>query len=260
MKRTVAKSIYTLFICTVVLLGVSTNASAQTEKQESGVDFTVQGDIVSSYIWRGIYQSGAAVQPTLGLKAGGFTLTAWGSVDFTGQGHKEADITAAYTFGNLTISVADLWWAGQAGIYNDREAGRNKYFNFSNNSTDHLFEGGLSYTLPIEKLPLSLSWYTIFAGGDHKTDSHGKREQAFSTYAELGYPFQVKRVSLLANVGMSPFRSEQYKNDRFAVTNLSLKATKEIAFTDKFSLPVYTQVIWNPNREDIHIVFGITLR
>ena len=32
-------------------------------------EFTIQGDFVSSYVWRGIYQGGAAsFQPTLGFK------------------------------------------------------------------------------------------------------------------------------------------------------------------------------------------------
>ncbi|MFR4024564.1 MAG: hypothetical protein ACLTZY_00925 [Alistipes indistinctus] len=32
---------------------------------------------MSSYIWRGFYNAGASIQPTLGMKAGGFALTAW---------------------------------------------------------------------------------------------------------------------------------------------------------------------------------------
>ena len=93
----------------------------------------------------------------------------------------------------------------------------------------------------------------MFAGGDRKTISDGSRVNAYSSYMEFGYPFTVKGVQLNAAV-------EQYKNDDFAVTNVSLKATKEIHFNERFSLPVYTQVIWNPNREDVHFVFGITIR
>ena len=49
-------------------------------QEEKGVQFTVSGDFVSSYVWRGIYQGAqACVQPTLGLGFGGFSLTAWGS-------------------------------------------------------------------------------------------------------------------------------------------------------------------------------------
>lgn len=48
-------------------------------QEEKGVQFTVSGDFVSSYVWRGIYQGAqACVQPTLGVGLGGFSLTAWG--------------------------------------------------------------------------------------------------------------------------------------------------------------------------------------
>jgi len=101
----------------------------------------------------------------------------------------------------------------------------------------------------------------MFAGNDYVLKSNGTdRKRAYSTYVELGYPFSVKGVDLVANVGLSPWESAQYKNDGFAVTNVSLKATKVLPITKNFSLPIYTQVIWNPNREDVHFVFGLTIR
>ena len=92
-------------------------------------EFTIQGDLVSSYVWRGFYQTGVSFQPTLGFGVGDFSLTAWGSTDFdgvsSGEGAaaKEIDLTAAYALGEsgLTFSVASLWWGGQ---------GARKYFNF----------------------------------------------------------------------------------------------------------------------------------
>ena len=47
-------------------------------------EFAIQGDLVSSYVWRGFYQTGASFQPTLGFGVGDFSLTAWGSTDFDG--------------------------------------------------------------------------------------------------------------------------------------------------------------------------------
>lgn len=135
--------------------------------------FHVQGDLVSSYVWRGMYQTGASFQPTLGFDIHGFSLTAWGSTDFDGarasegEASKEIDLTAAYAFGEsgLTLSVADLWWAGQ---------GAGKYFNFKSHETAHHFEAGLAYTLPFEKFPLSMAWYTMFAGQDKRINSRGR--------------------------------------------------------------------------------------
>ena len=194
-------------------------------------EFKIQGDLVSSYVWRGFYQTGVSFQPTLGFGIGGFSLTAWGSTDFDGtsssdgEAAKEIDLTAAYTFGDsgLTLSVASLWWAGQ---------GSNKYFNFKSHETAHHFEAGLAYTLPLEKFPLSIAWYTMFAGAD----KNEKGEQNYSSYVELNYPFSIKSVDLNATCGFLPYEAGVgvygVPNSGFAVTNLALKATKDIKVTD----------------------------
>ena len=253
------KSLFRNLSAAVVLFCVPTIfCNAQ---EDCKVNFSLQGDVVSSYVWRGMYESGASVQPSLGMTVGNFSLTAWGSEDVTGQGYKEADVTAAYTINGVTVSVADYWWGGQSGIYNTHKNGNNHYFQLDNHQTDHILEAGLSYTLPIKKMPLSFSWYTMIWGADKKTNAKGKVKNAYSSYGEVAYPFAVKDVSLNAAVGFSPFESPaNYKNESLAVTNVSLKASKNIQFTDKFSLPIFTQLIWNPNREDVHFVFGVTLK
>lgn len=233
-------------------IGVFSTVNAQ---EESKVKFNIQGDLVSSYIWRGMFQTGASIQPTLGLSVGNFSVTAWGSTDFDGYqaseglGNKEIDLTLAYTFGNsgLTLSVADLWWAGQ---------GANKYFNFKSHQTAHHFEAGLAYTLPVEKFPLSVAWYTMFAG----MDKNAEGKQNYSSYMELNFPFTVKRVDLNATCGVVPYEAPQYMAKGFCVTNVALKGTTAIKFSDSFSLPIFAQAIWNPRVEDAHVVFGITLK
>lgn len=202
-----------------------------------------------------MYQTGVSFQPTLALGVGGFSLTAWGSTDFDGYqaseglANKEIDLTAAYTFGNSgpTFSVADLWWAGQ---------GANKYFNFKSHETAHHIEAGLAYTLPLEKFPLSMAWYTMFAGQDKDADG----DQNYSSYVELNYPFSVKRVDLNVTCGVVPYKAPQYYTNGFAVTNVALKGTTVIKVTDSFSLPIFAQAIWNPRLEDAHLVFGFTLK
>ena len=223
------------------------NANAQ--------QFNVQSDLVSSYIWRGMYQTGVSIQPTLGFSAGGFSLTAWGSTDFdgtsasAGAAAKEIDLTAAYTLGNsgLTFSVADLWWAGQ---------GARKYFNFKSHETAHHFEAGLTYAVQSEKFPLSIAWYTMFAGQDKNAEG----KQNYSSYVEFNYPFCVKMVDLNATCGIVPYAAPQYNCDGFAVTNVALKGTTRIRFNDTFALPIFAQAVWNPRMEDAHLVFGITLK
>ena len=243
-----------------VVFSMASSTLANAQEEDGKVSFSVQGDLVSSYIWRGFYQTGASFQPTLSLGVGNFSLTAWGSTDFQGANStsmpaaKEIDLTAAYTFGSAgpTLSVASLWWAGQ---------GSCRYFNFKSHETDHHFEAGLAYTLPIEKLPLSITWNFMFAGQDK--DENGN--QNYSSYVELNFPFTVKGVDRNATCGVLPYDAgiTTYGGDvnsGFAVTNVSLKATKDIKITDSFSLPIFTQAIWNPRMEDAHLVLGISLR
>lgn len=119
-----------------VVFSMASSTLANAQEEDGKVSFSVQGDLVSSYIWRGFYQTGASFQPTLSLGVGNFSLTAWGSTDFQGANStsmpaaKEIDLTAAYTFGSAgpTLSVASLWWAGQ---------GSCRYFNFKSHETDH---------------------------------------------------------------------------------------------------------------------------
>ena len=242
----------TMAVAAVCMLGTS-NAQAQ--------EFTIQGDLVSSYVWRGIYQGGAAsFQPTLGVSVGNFSLTAWGSTSLS-ESNKEIDLTAAYKFGEAgpTLSVATLWWDGQADVANGELT--NNYFHFKSGDTGHHFEAGLAYTLPVEKFPLSIAWYTMFAGMDKKLNDKGEEKQNYSSYVEFNYPFSLKSVDLNVTCGIVPYKAaRQYNCNGFAVTNVALKGSYAIKITDSFSLPIFSQVIWNPRMEDAHIVFGITLK
>lgn len=225
-------------IVAIVVFVCAMNVKAQ---EESGVDFSVSADVVSSYVWRGLYQGGGAtIQPGIGLSVSGFSIGAWGSSNFSG-GNKEVDFTVGYEIASLSLAITDYWWEGE------------EAFNYFKYEDAHHFEASLGYTLPAESFPLSLSWNTIFAGADTKAD--GKR--AYSTYISAAYPFSIKSVGLEAAIGITPW--EGIYAEEFAVTNISLKASKEIKITDSFSLPVFGQVIINPNSEGIFFVFGVSL-
>ena len=208
-----------------------------------GVDFLLGADLFSSYVWRGAYQTSAAVQPAMGLRVSGFSLSAWGSIPVMGEA-KEVDFTVAYEIAGLSLAVTDYWWAGE-GAY--------KYFMYESKRTAHLFEGTLGYTLPIEKFPLSISWNTMFAGGDYLADG----DRAYSTYITASYPFKIKAVDLGLSMGLTPWKSI-YADD-FSVIHIGLKASKELKVTDHFSIPVSGEIITNPRSEDIFFVFGISL-
>ena len=222
-----------------ILIVIMTVGAAKAQKAE----FSVGADLISSYVWRGAYQTSAAIQPAAGVSVSGFSLSAWGSIPVTGMA-KEVDFTAAYEIAGLTFAITDYWWEGE-GAY--------KYFMYESKRTAHLFEGTISYDLPVEKFPLSLSWNTMFAGADYKEDG----DRAYSTYVTVSYPFEIKDVKLGISVGFTPWNG-LYESD-FSVVHVGLKASKDVKITDNFSLPVFGEIIANPRREDIFFVFGVSM-
>ena len=97
-----------------------------------------------------------------------------------------------------------------------------------------------------EKFPLSISWYTTFAGNDYRET--GKR--AWSSYCELSYPFNVKDVNLSIEAGFTPW--ESFYSNKFNVVNVGLSATKELKITSNFSLPIFGKLIANPYEEQVY--------
>ena len=229
----------------IVIFAMGLVASATTLAQDE-IETTISGDIVSSYIWRGQDLGSTAVQPTLGIDYKGLSLSAWGSYGLVNTADtKEFDLTVAYTTGVFNNGITDYWFS--AGL--DPEG---RYFKYDAHSTNHVFEGNVGYDFGFA----SLQWFTNFTGNDYKAD--GKR--AYSSYVEVAVPFKLATVDWTATAGAVPFESVQYGTSGFAVTNLSLKTTKEIKVTDTFSIPVFGQVVGNPCSQKAYLVFGFTLQ
>ena len=221
----------TVFLC--VLLGMATSIQAQ--------EVFVNADFVSSYIWRGAKLSNAAIQPTLGFNWKGLTISAWGSTEFRNE-NNEIDLNLEYEYKNLTLCVYNY--------FNQYEDEPFKYFNYNPHSTGHTFEAGAAYEI-CEKFPLTLSWYTTFAGNDYRED--GKR--AWSSYCEASYPFSVKGVDLSVEAGFTPWKG-MYSN-KFNVVNVGLSATKEFNIKSKIKPSIFGKLIANPSEEQLYFVFGV---
>ena len=229
----------------IVLLArmIATGMSATAQDK---VETTVAADFVSSYIWRGLDCGSVAVQPTLGIGYKGLSLAAWGSYGLVNTADtKEFDLTLAYTTGGFNIGITDYWFS--AGL--DPDA---RYFKYDAHGTNHVFEGNIGYDFGFA----SLQWFTNFAGNDYKADS----KRAYSSYMEVVVPFKLATVDWTATAGAVPWATTSYGTNGFAVTNLSLKATKEIKVTDTFSIPVFGQVVGNPCSQKAYLVFGFTLQ
>lgn len=224
--------------------------SVISAKNNSEVEIGFSGDFVSSYVWRGFKQAGASIQPSLSAEYKGFSVGAWASTDIAGNDKKEVDFSLGYSTKGLTIGVTDYWWDGEMG---------KRYFSYpTSDNMGHMLEGNISYSFS-GSFPLTLSWNTFFMGkGNKKVDG----SNSYSTYIEALYPFSVNNVDMFLSSGFIPWKSTVYGAgmDGFKFVSVQFGVSKTLKINEKFSFPLFANVIINPAVEDIHFVFGITIR
>jgi len=225
-----------------VLMG--TAAAAQEGEK---VETVIAADVVNQYIWRGVDAGNVSLQPTLGVAYKGLSLTAWGSVGLSESSDtKEFDFTLGYTTGGLNVGITDYWFS----VGQDPDA---RYFKYDAHGTNHVFEAFVGYDFGVVRA----QWYTNFAGNDG-VNKDGKR--AYSSYFEVNAPFRLATCEWTATLGAVPYATTTYGTTGFAVTNIGLKATKDIKVTDTFSVPIFAGVTGNPCAQKAYLVFGFTLK
>ena len=219
---------------------------SSTALAQDKLETTLTADFVNEYIWRGQKLGDVAVQPTFGVHFKGLSLTAWGSYGLTNKDDvKEFDLTLGYAIGGLNIGLTDYWFS--AGLDPD-----GRYFKYNAHGTNHVFEANIGYDFGA----VALQWYTNFAGNDG-TNKDSKR--AYSSYFEASVPFRLATVDWTAVAGVVPFATTSYGTNGIAVTNLTLRATKDIRLTDSFCIPVFGQLTANPCSQKAYLVLGFTL-
>lgn len=244
-------------ISRIVLILIGLAALLTTDlacaQERKGVQISGGSDIVSSYVWRGVYQAGVSFQPSLTLTAGNFSATAWGSVDFAATSYKEMDLTLAYTLGPVTISLADLYWEGSSA---NRGVISRNYFDLGATSP-HRIEAGVSWCIT-KQVPITLSWQTVIFGAAD-VNAHGKR--AYATYVEAAYPFTVKQVDMRAGVGVVPWNAlGTYGIDSdFYVQNVFINASK-MWTVKSVQLGISTSLSWNPEAQDVNFIGGFCFK
>lgn len=234
--------------------------TVKSQEVGSTSHFKVSADLVSAYVWRGSLSTSSPtpnIQPTLAFTQGNLEIGVWGTTDFAGS-YKELDTYLSYTAGQFKFTFTDYNW----------NFDKADYFDYSNSETGHRLEGSIGYA-GSEKLPISVTWNTMFYGFDKQADDTTK--QAFSTYIELGYTRGIATVffgftpwtGLYNNYGVTAFDPEAGKKS-FSIVNIGISATKAVKITDSFSLPVKATLIVNPSatysRGDyVSLVIGITI-
>lgn len=213
-------------------------------------EFSAGADVMSRYIWRGAdYGNSPSIQPTLEFSSGGFAVGSWGAFSIDTDVYQELDLYMSYSFGELlSIGITDYFFP----VYQSSNAMfSNKYFDYDNETTGHIIEGNLGYNCIL--LPVYLSANVAFYGADKNEDG----DNNFSAYIELGHNGTLNDVEYSVFLGITP--SEGLYGDGFGVVNLGCSATKEIKFSETFSMPVMSGLIFNPQNENAYLVFGFSL-
>jgi hypothetical protein len=196
------------------------------------VDFTyeVGAEIVSSYVWRGQYNGGLSFQPevlvgfdaldeSIQLRAG-----VWGSIGASDWKFSQDTYFVSETDFMINVTAYGATTGYTHYYYCDEEPGVGEIqvgYNF-----DYLFGVG-AY----------INWYTnVFNDTD------------YASYLEIGYDYTFEDIGLTlgGQLGMSPWKSDFYMNDRFAVVNIALMIDKEWEF-DNVTLNLFGTGSLNPN-------------
>lgn len=209
-------------------------------------EMTLEADVVSQYVWRGMHLGGVSLQPTVGIGYQGLSFSAWGTTGLADSlDPMELDLTLSYTTGGLTLALTDYW--------STTKGDDAKYFCYQAHRTKHVFEATAGYDFGL----LSLTWNLNFAGDDYQT-SNGHR--SYSSFVELTAPFRLADCDWEASAGFVPYASDLYGTTGFGVTHLSLRATHDIPITSQFTLPIFGEIAANPYDSKAWLVFGLTLR
>lgn len=224
----------------VTALALLATALPFTAMAQDKVEASVGVDLVSGYIWRGQDLGGVSLQPSASISYKGFSLEAWGSVGFESKDEKELDLTLGYENGGFSLSVTDYWFNSGPG-----------YFHYGAHNTAHTFEAQIGYDFG----PVAVNWYTNFAGTDG-VNKDGDR--AYSSYLSLAAPFNLGGLEWTAEIGATPWATDYYDANGFAVCDVSLGVSKDIKITDSFSLPLFAKATWNPRSEGAYFVVGLS--
>ena len=227
-----------------VLMLLSAFAATAQEKIEP----YLTTDLTNIYIWRGQRLAGVSIQPVAGFRWKGLDLFAWGNAQLTPPAHEqpekyEIDIVLKYQLSkHFNIGLKDVYT-------NSRGDG---FFSFGSiGHASHGMEAVLSYNCKY----LFAEWTTTILGHDG-LNLNGER--SYSSYFLASVPFRISHVDFAAIVGVVPYYTSRYDDNSsgFHFNMVSIKASYDITFSERFQLPVYTQFMVNPSTEQAYFQVG----
>lgn len=232
-------------------------------------------EVVSCYMWRGLYNGGLSLQPDVEIGYDGdltaLRIGAWGNVGATDWRFRtglpenadgtnpntyflpEIDLMINFTVFGVKLGATHYYYFGGSPFFN---WGKFDPVNGMPGTSQTEVSIGYDFGSRFEFLPLSLTWNTFVAGDDLIEDQNGNLKRAFSSYFEARFdqPLPLDMTVSLA-VGFSPWASNIYGNQGFAVTNIFARFGK-IWNLDVCELDLFAQASLNTdnlNRSNVFV-------
>ena len=234
--------------CGLVPLFAQNSAPDASSAKKSAVQPYLTTDLTSAYLWRGQRLAGVSIQPVMGIKWKGLNVYAWGNAQVAppaGQNpaKHEIDLFVKYQVAPwLNIGLKDVY-------VNTRGNGFLTWGHIGDAS--HGTDAIVAFTTR----HFSAEWSTTILGHDG-LNKHGKR--SYSSYLLASLPFRISHVQFAALVGVVPYYTSRYDDlsSGFHVNMLSLKAVYNVPLSQRYELPVYSQLMVNPSNRRAYFQVG----
>jgi hypothetical protein len=274
-----------IIILALTLIGVSAfsfQAFAEEETKESAFTYEVGADLVSSYLWRGQNLGGLSIQPSVTLGWKGLYLCTWANIGADNWRFKnlnpELDITIGYDNYGVQLDLTHLYYFYGDNYFKGLGDPNNNYKdeegNLVESATTMELHAGINVGEWVEKVPLSIDWYTTVLGfdpifneqGEIEFNENGNAKRAWSTYIQVGYDITLPfNIILGIKVGFTPWKGmysdyeEVWKNGQtIGINNIQLRAEREFELKG-ICLNVWGEAMFNcygVNKNNIIKTFG----
>jgi len=221
----------------IAILFFSNFVFSQQSDSNKVLNFSGTADFVSRYVWRGTdFGNSVAIQPDVELSVKNFTIGAWGSSSINNLSFLETDLFTSYKIWKLKFSCWDYFFMNTDSV-------KNNYFEYSANKTKHDLSFETEFLLS-EEIPLKFLAAYNFYGAD----------SLHSTYLEISYKSNNSPVVLFAGFTTG----NGWYGNQSGFVNLGIVVTKECKISDNYSIPFFCKLVINPQKQNLHIVAGIT--
>lgn len=204
----------------------------------SNFSYSLSAELASKYMWRGTELSNApCIQPTATINYKEFYFGYWGSTPLQAGGNSEADLMLGWQSKYVGICLVDYFVMNHS-------IERNYYFDWSKDKTTH--DLSIEINFPgTEKIPVRALAAFNFYGLDDLN----------SRYYELAWMFSKNEFE--GEIFMGGTDNEGWYGPYEGIVNTGIMLKKSIAITEKYSLPIFTRFIVNPQKENVYFVLGL---